>query len=207
MTFPSRWPRRAVALLPALFGTLLAGCAGAGTSSELAAPQSPAATYQLVDELCAALDPQPLIDLYGGTTATRDWPRQPDNQARKCALGVMQQDPTVLHDLTVFMMIADSPQDAQEAIPSQPTRQILGTWHELPLLGDGAWIWLMPVEKGEVPEVDGPMAGRRAKVHVARGDAYVMLELFTAGPEAPGDAEMEALMVGYAEETLTLMKA
>ncbi|MFG2064170.1 hypothetical protein ACGFIK_22435 [Micromonospora sp. NPDC048871] len=204
MTFPSRLPRRAVVLLPALFGTLLAGCAG--PPSELATPQPSPPTYQLVDELCAKLDPQPLIDLYGGTTATRDWPSRADDPARKCALGVMQRDPTALHDLTVFMVLADSPQDAREAVPEQPVRDILGTWHELPQLGDGAWIWLMPVEKEEIPEY-GPMAGRRAKVHVARGDAYVMVELFTAGPEAPGDAEMEALMVAYVEETLTLMTA
>ncbi|TCB95827.1 hypothetical protein E0H26_18695 [Micromonospora zingiberis] len=191
-----------------LFGALLAGCAS--TPSEPSGPASPqpSNTYQLVDELCAALDPQPLIDLDGGTTATREWPPRPDRPSRKCTLSVSQRDPVAGHVLTVTALLAESPELAREAVPRQPKPQSLGTWYELPQLGDGAWVWIMPVEKGmEVPDVDAPVAFRRAMVHVARGDAYVMLDLTSMGAKVPDDADTEALLVAYTEETLTLMTA
>lgn len=195
-----------MALPPALFATVLAGCAG--PPAPATEPQPSPTSYQLVAELCAQLDPQLLTAVDGGTAKVREWPSRPGRRMSKCGLAASRRDPTALHALTVSTTLADSPELAQEGIPAQPKAQARGTWHEVPQLGGGAWIWLLPVDEGmELPDSSEPVAVRKTTVHVARGNAYVMLELMSYAAEVPGEAETEALLVAYAEEALTLMIA
>ncbi|WP_432050977.1 hypothetical protein [Verrucosispora sp. NA02020] len=206
MTFLARRLRDAVALPTVLVATVLAGCAG--PPAPAAEPQPSPASYQLVAELCAQLDPEPLTALDGGTAKVREWPSRPDRQMSKCGLAASRRDPTAMHALSVSTTLTGSPELAQEGIPAQPKAQARGTWHEVPQLGDGAWIWLLPVDEGlELPDSSEPVAGRRATVYVARGNALVMLELMSYAAEVPGEAETEALLVAYAEEALALMIA
>ncbi|MFF5218320.1 hypothetical protein [Micromonospora sp. NPDC000442] len=196
--------RRAAVLPPVLLAALLAGCAP--SSSEPAAPPAPQTGYHLVEELCAQLDPQPLVALNGGTPKTREWPPRPDRRMSKCTLGASLRDPISMHVLTVSASLAESPERARERLPRQPKPQARGTWHEVPQLGDGAWIWILPIDEGlEILDLPEPVAARHATLHVARGEISVMLNLVSTATEVPDEAETEALLVTYAEQALSLM--
>ncbi|WBB49477.1 hypothetical protein O3597_02925 [Verrucosispora sp. WMMA2044] len=198
--------RRPAALPSVLLAALLAGCAS--SPSEPVAPPAPQTGYHLVEELCAQLDPQPLVALNGGTPKTREWPPRPDRRMSKCTLGASRRDPVSMHVLTVSVSLAESPERAREGLPRQPKPQARGTWHEVPQLGDGAWVWILPVDQGlEILDLREPVAARHATLHVARGEVSVMLDLMSTATEVPDEAEAEALLVTYAEEALSLMAA
>ncbi|MBL6277351.1 hypothetical protein JMF97_14420 [Micromonospora fiedleri] len=203
MTLPGHWSRFALVLPPVLIGALLAGCA---SPSEPTDPPPFPTSYRLVDELCAKLDPQPLLDLVGGAAKTKEWPLRPGHPSRKCMLGAGEADSIAKHSLTVHTALAGSPERAREALPPKPEPHARGTWYDLPQLGDRAWVWIMPVDEGlDLPDIAEPVTARRASMYVARGDAWIWLDLLSMGSEVPDEATTEALLAAYAEQTFTVM--
>ncbi|GAA0375191.1 hypothetical protein GCM10009541_17060 [Micromonospora gifhornensis] len=202
MTLLGHWPRFALVLPPVLFGCLLTGCA---SPSEPTDPSPFPTSYRLVDELCAKLDPQPMLDVVGGAAKTRELPFRPGHPSRKCMLGAGETDSAAMY-LTVNTALADSPELAREALPPKPKPQARGTWYDLPQLGDRAWVWIMPVDEGlDLPDIAEPVTARRASMYATRGDAWIWLDLLSMGSEVPDEATTETLLAAYAKQTFTAM--
>ncbi len=64
----------------------------------------------------------------------------------------------------------------------------------------------MPVDEGlDLPDIAESVTARRASMYVARGDAWIWLDLLSMGSEVPDEATTEALLAAYAEQTFTVM--
>ncbi|MFI6231023.1 hypothetical protein ACIBCR_27365 [Micromonospora echinospora] len=199
LTLTARWPLAGI-VLP----LVLAGCATGSRSaeSEAAAP-TPTREYRLVDDLCDQLDPTPLTTLSGiPTTQKRYTPARPETRHRslRCALSAVDRENAWVYSLQFSVSLDDAANPADQKLTSR------GAERTVEDLGDRALIHV-----AETLILDNPVReGRKVQsqtgmLRVVEGRLFLLLSYSGHSGTAPTVVDAEALMTGYARQTLELL--
>ncbi|MFI6824325.1 hypothetical protein ACIBJE_25785 [Micromonospora sp. NPDC050187] len=199
LTLTARWPLAGM-VLP----LVLAGCAAGSRSSgsEVASP-TPTREYRLVDDLCDQLDPTPLTTLSGiPTTQTKDTPVRPEARHRSlsCGLSAVDRENAWVYSLQVTVILDGAATPAAKKLTSR------GAERTVPDLGDRALIHIADTLTLDNPVREGQkVQSQTGMLRVVEGRLHLQLSYSGHSGTAPAVVDAEALLTGYARQTLELL--
>ncbi|MFE0593109.1 hypothetical protein [Micromonospora echinospora] len=182
---------------------VLAGCATGSRSAESEADPTPTREYRLVDDLCDQLDPTPLTTLSGiPTTQTKYTPARPEARHRSlsCALSAVDRENAWVYSLQFSVSLDDAANPADQKLTSR------GAERTVEDLGDRALIHV-----AETLILDNPVReGRKVQsqtgtLRVVEGRLFLQLSYSGHSGTVPTVVDAEALLTGYARQTLELL--
>ncbi|XTZ18233.1 hypothetical protein ACQSSU_13100 [Micromonospora echinospora] len=199
LTLTARWPLAGM-VLP----LVLAGCAaGSRSASSEAASPPPTRDYRLVDDLCDQLDPTPLTTLTGiPTTQTKYTPVRPEARHRslRCGLSAVDRENAWVYSLQVTVSLDDAANPAEGKLTSR------GAERTVPDLGDRALIHIADTLTLDNPVREGQrIQSQTGTLRVVEGRLGLQLSYSGHSGTAPAVVDAEALLTGYARQTLELL--
>ncbi|WP_141725458.1 hypothetical protein [Micromonospora pallida] len=185
-----------------LLSLAVAGCATESRSpAPKAASPTPAREYRLVDDLCDRLDPAGLTTLTGIPTAeTKYLPvRSAEDRHRRCWLSTADKEKAWVYTVQVDIRLDDAANGPdQELTPRGPERAVKD-------LGDHAVIHIAETLAMDNPVREGQQVqSQTGTLMVVQGPVRFHVR-WTGGGTALAVADVEALLLGYARQTLELV--